>query len=54
MEQLKPKVKPALKLSEEFLDLNSMKTNFIIEQLEDNIKLRETPIELHAKKKFRI
>ncbi|MBI4148707.1 hypothetical protein HY490_05430 [Candidatus Woesearchaeota archaeon] len=53
-EQMKPKVKPAMKMSEEFLDLQSMRTNVIIEQLEENIKLREMPIEDHLKKKIKI
>ena len=48
------KVKPTTKLSEEFLDLRAAKSNVIIEQLEENIKLRELPIEKHIKKNLKL
>ncbi len=47
------KVKPKMKLSEEFLDLRTMESNVIIQELEENIKLRELPIEKHLKKNLR-
>ena len=46
------KVKPKMKLSEEFLDLRTMESNVIIQELKENIKLRELPIEKHMKSKF--
>ncbi|MBW3004528.1 hypothetical protein KY310_01740 [Candidatus Woesearchaeota archaeon] len=47
------KVKPKTQLSEEFLDLRTMENNVIIQELEENIKLREMPIEKHIKKNLR-
>lgn len=44
------KIKPQMKISEEFLDLRTLKKNIILERLEENIRLRELPIEKHAKK----
>jgi hypothetical protein len=47
------KIKPKTQLSEEFLDLRTMDNNVIIQELEENIKLRELPIEKHIKKNIR-
>ncbi len=47
------KVKPKTQLSEEFLDLRTMESNVIIQELEENIKLRTLPIEKHLKKNLR-
>ncbi|MEM4254171.1 MAG: hypothetical protein QXR48_02180 [Candidatus Woesearchaeota archaeon] len=41
----KPKVKPSLKLADGFLDLRTADTNLVIRQLEENMKLREMPLE---------
>lgn len=47
------KVKPKTQLSDEFLDLRTMDNNVIIQELEENIKLRTLPIEKHLKKNLR-
>jgi len=47
------KIKPQMKLSKEFLDLRTMDNNVIIQELEENIKLRMLPIEKHLKKNLR-
>lgn len=47
-----PKVKPDFKLGEP-IDLRTMDTNIIIDFLEDQIKLREQPIEEHIKKQLK-
>ena len=47
----KRKIKFETKLTEKFLDLKS--TNVIIEHLEEQIELREMPIEEHIKKLLR-
>ncbi|MEM2916409.1 MAG: hypothetical protein QXT19_03585 [Candidatus Woesearchaeota archaeon] len=41
----KPKVKPLLKLADDFLDLRTADTNLIIQQLEENMKIRNMPLE---------
>ena len=46
------KVKPLMKLNQEFLDLRTLDTNIIINQLEEKIKLREMPIDQKAKLKL--
>ena len=47
------KIKPQMQLAEKFLDLRTMKNNVVIQELEENIKLREMPIEKHLKKNLR-
>lgn len=47
---MKSKLKPKFKLADEFLDLKTADTNMIIEELEELIKLRELPIQEHAKR----
>jgi hypothetical protein len=41
----KQKIKPSLKLADDFLDLRAADTNMVIQQLEENMKLRELPLE---------
>ncbi len=41
----KPKVKPSLKIADDFLDLKNKETNTVIQQLEENMKIREMPLE---------
>lgn len=47
MQLNKPKIKPALKLADDFLDLRNVEKNVIIQQLEEHMQLRELPIEKH-------
>jgi len=47
------KIKPQMQLAEKFLDLRTMENNVVIQELEENIKLREMPIEKHLKKNLR-
>ena len=47
------KIKPKMQLAEKFLDLRTMENNVVIQELEENIKLREMPIEKHLKKNLR-
>ncbi|MEM4271897.1 MAG: hypothetical protein QXD13_02320 [Candidatus Pacearchaeota archaeon] len=46
------KVKPQLKLSEEFLDLRTMDNNIIVKHLEENMRIRELPIEKRFKREM--
>jgi len=50
--QQKNKIQPTFKLADEFLDLRTLKTNVIVEHLEESIKLREMPIEQHIRKRL--
>lgn len=52
MEKIKQKMQAQFKLAEEFLDLKTVNTNIIIEQLEHNIKMREMPFEAQLKKRL--
>jgi len=45
MKQAKPRIKPEFKLADEFLGLRNKETNVIIQQLEENMRIREMPIE---------
>ncbi|MBI4016961.1 MAG: hypothetical protein HY363_04695 [Candidatus Aenigmarchaeota archaeon] len=45
------RIKHDFKLAEEILDLRLMKTNVVLEQLEENIRLREMPVEKQFSKK---
>ena len=47
-----PKVKPELKLSEEFLDLRTTEKNLVLKKLDENIKLRELSVEKRFKKQL--
>ena len=46
------KVKPEMKLSKDFLDLRTSEKQPILEILEENMKLRELPVEMHVRPKF--
>ncbi|GEM_PF-4794138 len=48
------KLEPKFRLAEEFLDLKTINTNVIIEQLEQNIKARELSFEFHLKRKLNL
>jgi hypothetical protein len=53
MKQLKafePKVKPLIKLAPEQIDLRTIDTNVILDHLDEQIRLREMPLEAHIKK----
>jgi hypothetical protein len=39
------KLKPELKIADKMLDLKTLDTNIILNHLDEQIKLRETPIE---------
>ncbi len=39
------KLKPDLKLADKFLDLKTVDTNIVLDHLDEQIKLREMPIE---------
>lgn len=56
MEQRKQKLKPEFRIANDFLGLKTMDTNVIIQQLEENIRLRELPVEerLRLKAKLRM
>ena len=43
----KSKIKPERKLTDDFLDMRGLDTNVVIEQIEENMKLREMSIEKH-------
>lgn len=45
--QEKNKLKPTFRLAEDFLDLRTQDTNLVVQQLEEQIKLREMPLEKH-------
>ena len=48
---MKQRLKPELKVAESLEALRDMPNTFIIDQLEENIKLREMPIEKQLKEK---
>ena len=43
------KLKPELKIADKFLDLKTLDTNIILDHLDEQIKLREMPIEQRKK-----
>lgn len=47
------KVKPQLKLSDDFFDLRTLDTNIIIKHMEYNIKLRELSVEKRLAEKLK-
>lgn len=49
----KTRLKPELKLADEAFDLRNLDTNIIIEQLEHNMVLRETPIPKQVQQKLK-
>ncbi len=44
------KIKPELKIADKMLDLRTMDTNIILNHLDEQIKLREAPLEKRIKK----
>ncbi len=54
MEQRKQKLKPEFKIADDFLDLRTADTNVVIQQLEENIRLRELPLEKQIKARARL
>jgi hypothetical protein len=46
------KVKPEMKIAKEFLDLRTAEKQPILEMLEENMRIRELPIEMHVRPKF--
>ena len=54
LEKPQTKIKPTFKLADDFFDLKKINTNVIIEQLEENIKLREMPVEVQVKKRLKL
>lgn len=46
----KSTLKPETKLSSEFLSLRELDSNYIISSLEENMKLREMPVEKRLKR----
>jgi hypothetical protein len=51
MEQRKQKLKPEFKIANNFLDLRTEETNVVIQQIEENIRIREMPLEKRIKAK---
>jgi len=43
-------LKPELKIADKFLDLKTLDTNIILDHLDEQIKLREMPVEKRLKK----
>jgi hypothetical protein len=54
MEQRKQKVKPEFKIADDFLDLRAQDTNVVIQQLEENMRIREMPLEKQISMKARL
>ncbi len=50
IEKKENKIQPEFKLADEFLDLKTLDTNVVVKHLEEQIKMREMPIEKHLKK----
>ncbi|MBD3361351.1 hypothetical protein GF358_01010 [Candidatus Woesearchaeota archaeon] len=46
------KIKPDLKIADEYLDLRTLDTNIIVKKLEENMKLRLMKIDKHAEKQL--
>lgn len=44
------KIKPELKIADKFLDLKTLDTNIILNHLDEQIKMREMPVEKRLKK----
>jgi hypothetical protein len=47
MKQTKLRAKPELKIADNFLDLRTQETSVIVQHLEEQIRLRELPLEKH-------
>lgn len=46
------KIKPQLKISEDFLNLKTLSSSVIAQHLEESIKLRELPVEKRLKREL--
>ncbi len=44
------KIKPELKIADKFLDLKTLDTNIILNHLDEQIQLRELPVEKRLKR----
>jgi len=44
------KIKPELKIADKFLDLKTLDTNIILNHLDEQITLRELPVEKRLKR----
>lgn len=53
MEQIKQKIKPKFKIADDFLDLRTLDTNVIINQLEEKMKIREMPVDKQISMKLK-
>ena len=53
MKPTKPSIKPELKIADNFLDLRTQETNVIVQHLEEQIRLRELPLEKQIQKSLR-
>ena len=47
------KLRPKMKIADDYFDMRTMDTNITIEYLEEQIKLREAAIEKHLKMRLR-
>ncbi len=45
-------IKPKLKIADKFLDMKTLDTNMILNHLDEQIKLRETPVDKRKKPIF--
>jgi len=46
-------IKPTFALADEYLDLKTLDTNIIVDFLDEQIKLREMPLQAHIKKQLK-
>lgn len=53
MKQTKLRAKPELKIADHFLNLRTQETNVIVQHLEEQIRLRELPLEKQIQKSLR-
>ncbi len=51
MEKPKQKLKPEFRIADDFLNLKTTDTNIVIQQLEENMKIREMPLEKQIQRK---
>ena len=47
------KIRPSFKLSEDQVDLRTLDKNIVLDFLDEQMKMREQPIEAHLKKALR-
>ena len=53
MKPTKPSIKPELKIADNCLNLLTQETNVIVQHLEEQIRLRELPLEKQIQKSLR-